>query len=165
MSNILLSEAAAPGTPATNKVILYVKSDGLFYWKDDAGVEYGIATTGDQTSPTGLKLVTSARQQSHPSAAKMWCFTTVSGGTPTSQASYNAASITDSGVGVLTVNFTVAMGSVNYPFFVSARPSVDFNAYDSAQAHATGSIQHNHFESNAVATDPINYDCVVFGAQ
>ena len=32
-------EAAAPGTPASAISRLYVKSDGLFYSKDDAGVE------------------------------------------------------------------------------------------------------------------------------
>ena len=33
------SEAAAPGTPAAATAILYVKADGLWYSKDDAGVE------------------------------------------------------------------------------------------------------------------------------
>lgn len=33
------AEAAAPGTPAATISRLYVKSDGLFYSKDDAGVE------------------------------------------------------------------------------------------------------------------------------
>lgn len=33
------NEAAAPATPAANKARLYVKADGLFYSKDDAGVE------------------------------------------------------------------------------------------------------------------------------
>lgn len=33
------SEGAAPGTPASATAILYVKSDGLWYSKDDAGVE------------------------------------------------------------------------------------------------------------------------------
>lgn len=33
------TEAAAPGTPAAGKVRIYAKTDGLFYSKDDAGVE------------------------------------------------------------------------------------------------------------------------------
>lgn len=40
------SEAAAPGTPAANKARLYAKSDGRFYSKDDAGVEYGPFSSG-----------------------------------------------------------------------------------------------------------------------
>lgn len=35
----VFSEGAAPATPASGKVILYAKSDGLLYSKDDAGVE------------------------------------------------------------------------------------------------------------------------------
>jgi hypothetical protein len=35
----LFTEAAAPATPATGKVILYAKVDGLLYSKDDAGTE------------------------------------------------------------------------------------------------------------------------------
>lgn len=32
-------EAAAPSTPAASRVVIYAKSDGLMYSKDDAGVE------------------------------------------------------------------------------------------------------------------------------
>jgi hypothetical protein len=32
-------EAAAPSTPAANRVVIYCKADGLMYSKDDAGVE------------------------------------------------------------------------------------------------------------------------------
>ena len=34
------AEGAAPATPATGQVTVYAKSDGLLYWKDDAGTEY-----------------------------------------------------------------------------------------------------------------------------
>jgi len=36
---IIGAEGAAPGTPAAATAILYVKADGLWYSKDDAGVE------------------------------------------------------------------------------------------------------------------------------
>lgn len=36
---LILSEGAAPATPAANQVKLYAKSDGLLYSKDDAGTE------------------------------------------------------------------------------------------------------------------------------
>lgn len=36
---LIFPEAAAPGTPAAGKVIIYSKSDGLMYQKDDAGTE------------------------------------------------------------------------------------------------------------------------------
>lgn len=37
-----MSESAAPATPPTGEAHLYVKSDGLLYWKDDAGTEYAV---------------------------------------------------------------------------------------------------------------------------
>jgi hypothetical protein len=36
---IPFTEAAAPSTPAASKVVIYAKSDGLMYSKDDAGTE------------------------------------------------------------------------------------------------------------------------------
>jgi hypothetical protein len=36
---LIFPEAAAPGTPAAGKVIIYSKADGLMYQKDDAGTE------------------------------------------------------------------------------------------------------------------------------
>jgi len=35
----VFTEAAAPATPSSGKVVLYAKTDGLLYSKDDAGVE------------------------------------------------------------------------------------------------------------------------------
>ena len=42
---VRLAEGAAPSTPPTGEAHLYVKGDGLLYWKDDAGTEY--AAGGD----------------------------------------------------------------------------------------------------------------------
>lgn len=39
----VLTEAAAPGTPAVGKVAIYAKTDGLLYGKDDAGTETQIS--------------------------------------------------------------------------------------------------------------------------
>src|SRR6187200_2933151 len=48
---IILSEVAAPAAAPSGKVRLYAKSDGLLYWKDDAGTEYPVGA--DITSHTG----------------------------------------------------------------------------------------------------------------
>lgn len=40
---LVLTEAAAPATPATNKVVVYAKADGLVYGKDDAGTETALS--------------------------------------------------------------------------------------------------------------------------
>ena len=69
MSFILLVEQAAPETPSANQVILYAKSDGRMYIKDDAGtevtlqafVEAGSRTVWHQTAaPTGWTKDTTA---------------------------------------------------------------------------------------------------------
>lgn len=39
MAELILTEGAAPATPASGKVAVYAKADGLLYSKDDAGVE------------------------------------------------------------------------------------------------------------------------------
>lgn len=45
MSQIILAEnASAPATPASGKAIIYPKADGLWYSKDDAGVETALGS-------------------------------------------------------------------------------------------------------------------------
>ncbi len=39
LNGLILNEVSSPATPATNTAIVYVKSDGLLYCKDDAGTE------------------------------------------------------------------------------------------------------------------------------
>lgn len=36
---IIFDEGAAPGTPSTAQLVLYVKADGRIYFKDDTGIE------------------------------------------------------------------------------------------------------------------------------
>lgn len=48
---LVLPEITAPGTPSAGTVVLYPKSDGKVYAKDDAGTEYDL--TGSGSSPTG----------------------------------------------------------------------------------------------------------------
>jgi hypothetical protein len=46
-------QASTPATPASGFSVLYPKSDGLWYWKDDAGAEYAVIGNGTATSYTG----------------------------------------------------------------------------------------------------------------
>lgn len=53
LDNITLTEQTAPGTPASGTTVLYVKSDGKVYSKDDAGTEVDLtASGGGGTDPT-----------------------------------------------------------------------------------------------------------------
>lgn len=42
-----MAEAAAPPTPPSAETVLYTKSDGRIYWKDDAATEYSVASLAD----------------------------------------------------------------------------------------------------------------------
>jgi hypothetical protein len=50
----LISEGAAPSTPATGKVAVYAKTDGRVYGKDDVGTEFNMTglTLGTLTAST-----------------------------------------------------------------------------------------------------------------
>jgi hypothetical protein len=72
------------------------------------------AQAGMETGTSTTTVVTPGRQQYHPSAAKAWASVTTSGGTPTLAASHNVSSITDGGVGIITINLTTAFSSATY---------------------------------------------------
>lgn len=44
--------ASAPGTPAAGNAVIYAKGDGLFYGKDDAGVETQLSNAASSGAPT-----------------------------------------------------------------------------------------------------------------
>lgn len=50
-----LSEISAPSTPPSNRAFVYIKSDGLMYWKDDAGTERsaGLGSSSKISALTG----------------------------------------------------------------------------------------------------------------
>lgn len=71
-----------------------------------------IATQANQETATNTTtIVTSGRQQFHPSAAKAWIQCNNNGAIA---GSYNVASIADTGTGVVTVTLTTAFSSTNY---------------------------------------------------
>lgn len=47
MSSVTLTEGLAPATPAAGRVVIYVKTDSKFYYKDDTGAE---RVVGDPTA-------------------------------------------------------------------------------------------------------------------
>lgn len=69
--------------------------------------------TYDASADTGKKVLLSTFANNASNAAKAWGFIN-GGGTPAIAASYNVASVTDSGTGLLTVTLTTAFSSANY---------------------------------------------------
>ena len=71
MSFILLVEQVAPETPSTNQVVLYPKSDGLMYSKDDAGTERAIAVGTATTTEEGVVELATQAEMDAGTAAKI----------------------------------------------------------------------------------------------
>ena len=113
MSNIRLAEAAAPSTPSTGKVVVYAKTDGLLYGKDDTGTEtqlsnssvtINIKTPATTTSGTYVDI------QSIPSGTKYIVFSMY--GVSTSGTSNLLVQIGDSG-GIETTGYTTNICAYN----------------------------------------------------
>ena len=71
-----------------------------------------VATQANQETATSTTtVVTPGRQQFHPSAAKGWVKCQMNG---TSAGSYNVTSVTDTGIGYVTVTWDIDFSSTNY---------------------------------------------------
>lgn len=99
--------AVPVGSPGSGwKVVSYQRADGAIVAATQAQQETGTSTA---------VYVSPGRQQFHQSAAKAFAVVTQGGGVYALQSSsYNIASISKTGTGVVEVNFTTAFSSVNY---------------------------------------------------
>lgn len=59
-SRFLISEGGSTSTPASGRVTMYAKADGLMYSKDDAGTEKLMSSGGAGTSVTSGEVLCSA---------------------------------------------------------------------------------------------------------
>jgi hypothetical protein len=123
-----------------------------------------VATQADQEAATSTSVfVTPLRQKFNPAAAKAWAFVTVSGGTPTLAANWNVSSVSDTGVGIITINFSTSFSSANYAIAAVSAPSAVITSNDTDYSSpTTGSCAIRHIE-NSVFTDPLGYACVFYG--
>ena len=103
MSKVLLVEQTAPETPSAAQALLYVKSDGKFYTKDDAGTEYLVSHANPVTVSEGGTGVTSNT-----------AYAVLCGGTTAAAAIQSIASVGASGQ-ILTSN-----GAGTLPTFQAA---------------------------------------------
>lgn len=120
------------------------------------------ATQADQETATSTTtFVSPGRQQYHPSAAKLWIkFTSIT--TTTNLASYNVSSLTDGGVGLTTINFTVSFSSTNYGFV--SGPGDLGTGYVQALSYAVGSVNVRANNASGSAVDGIQH-VAIFGDQ
>jgi hypothetical protein len=128
-----------------------------------------VATQTDQETGTSTStLVSPGRQHFHTGHPKFVAFATVSAGTPTLQTppSYNITSITDTGLGDLTITIaTDFSGSTWAP--LSNTDKTGTNADDDFYKGpaAAGSIEVVNLETGVSARDPISWSVIGFGDQ
>lgn len=85
-----------------------------------------VAAQSDMETGTSLvKFVSPGRAHSHKSAAKAWVVFSLSGTTVSVLDSFNVTSVTRSGVGAYTVNFTTAFSSTAYTAAIGGPPGTN----------------------------------------
>ena len=111
--------------------------------------------------------VSPGRAQYHPGVAKMWAFVTVSGGTPSLDASHNVTSITDTSAGNVTITIATDFSSANYAAIANGVTAAGTaNAASVRTGQVAGSlIVRTYNSSTGTDTDNINLAVVAFGDQ
>ncbi len=126
------------------------------------------STQAEMETGTALtSSVTPGRMQNHPGVAKMWAYITVSGGTPSLDASYNVTSITDTSAGNVTVTIATDFSSANFCAVaqaVTAGGAAHMASVKTGQA-AGSLVVRTALTSTGADTDNINIAVVAYGDQ
>jgi hypothetical protein len=88
-----------------------------------------------------------------PYAAKVWVFIEFSGGTPVATVAAGVSSLTDSGSGVTTVNFTNSFSSVNYAVLITRMDNSQLAYVPYSGTRAVGSCRVTTINDAGSATD------------
>jgi len=126
------------------------------------------STQAEMETGTALtSAVTPGRMQNHAGVAKVWAFITVSGGTPSLDASHNVTSITDTSAGNVTVTIATDFSSANYCAIAQAVTGAGTAHMASVKTgQAAGSfVVRTALTSSGADTDNINISVVAFGDQ
>ena len=124
-----------------------------------------VATQANQETATSTTtLVTSGRQQFHPSAAKAWLDCGVAADI---NASYNVTGLTDNGPGDLTVTWTTAFSSANYARLCTVRVTAGTVSIVTERdvAKSASSTRFLAVNGSGTGTDPLGYYVCAFGDQ
>ena len=175
------------GAPSANRTITLPNRDLTFSYTGGTAVFAGTLTaTRTYTLPdadlTFLQAASQAemeaasstttavspgRTQYHPGVAKVWAYITVSGGTPSLDASHNVTSITDTSAGNVTVTIATDFSSANY-CAVAQAVTAGGAAHNASvkTGQASGSfVVRTALTSSGADTDNINIAVVAFGDQ
>jgi len=129
------------------------------------------ATQAEMETASSLSVqVTPGRQHFHPGHPKCWAYVTVSGGTPTLAANYNITSITDTGVGILSITIATDFSSANWASptniqLVGTDIDTFINRLHATSTKTTGSIFMHCWEPGTAYRDPTAWDFMGLGDQ
>ena len=190
--------SAASAMTITNAATLYIAdapaasgagpatiSNPYAIWVDSGAVRFdGGATIGGALTLSGTLTMDGTNNAIIPAAApstpvahglyrdnicKGWGHVSVSGGTPTLNADYNVTSITDSGVGKLTVTWETDFTSANYALLPGGQGPAGSDhsifAIDADNNPATGSCRLTCATGGNVLQDPQKWTFVAYGVQ
>lgn len=158
--------ALAIGSIKNGMMLDLVYNAGSSEWRavNIAPITNDVATQSDQETPISTTLiVTPGRQQYHPSAAKWWLSASVTAGVPALTATYNVTSITDTGVGSLTVIIANDFSSANWSPHVSVSSVPGYIA--NYAGPAVGSVNLFCVTNGGVLADPAAWSACGYGDQ
>lgn len=145
------------GVANTTTSILYINMRG-----SEVANTMTLATQSDMETGTSTStFVSPGRMQYHPGIAKVWALTDFAGA---STASYNVSSITDTGTGLVTVNFTTAFSSTAY-CTVATAGSASGGKPCSIDTKTTSSVLVRVYNDATTLTDATTLNVVCYGDQ
>ena len=152
------SSAASPFADGDDILIEFARTGD----KGETGDPAPNATQTEMEAATSSTTVlTPQNTKWHPGVAKAWVKCNVAG---VIEASHNITSITDDGVGTVTVTIATDFGSANYAITLGTLSANRYPARVAAQA--AGSFQLVAFDSNnGSAADPTSFYAACFGDQ
>ncbi len=140
-------------------------------YSDSGAGGFTAASQAEQETATSTTVgVTPGRQQFHPSANKCSGRVDVAAGTPSTVYSYNVTSITDTGVGRLTVTIATDLSSANYSITTcgvvhNSGTSLFIIGVNVNNPPAAGSFELNSVNGSFALADPDWYMWNVQGDQ
>jgi hypothetical protein len=156
-TGVTFTEGAAPSAPAAGAVVLYAKSDGFLYSKDDGGTETWLGlTAADQSAmeagTSNVVASTPGRQKYNPAHTKE-CANFNGTGTAALRTDSGISSLTDHNTGEYSLNFDEAYSSTSYiPIGICDRAINSTQATEGIQAVTFGTTAFRFICASATPT-------------